>query len=380
MIRVAELFAGVGGIRLGLERASPAYNIIWSDQWMPGRREQYAYECYERHYNGSPSRDVNEDIASAKAGIPDHDMLAGELPGMGAWEDVRAVLRDGRPTFVLLGFPEGVLSSPKGKGCDFAYILTGLHGLGYDAEWRVIDPVDYGFAQHRRRLHVFAVRRDDAVADAYGYASEDVLRRTGLFCRRFPAVGSRCGGVAACDLSTVPAERVGNGLCGTFYAAGYMHLGKVHSRAVSAVYRGQMGDLGSVLSPSPDSLPLDIPRWIAVKGERRTVKTGNGRRYVYTEGAMPFPDMPDRPARDMQCSEGKVCRSSHVVADPASGRLRTLTPVECERLNGFPDGWTEGMSQSRRYRAMSEASMVSVITMIGGSLMDMIGDAVRRLS
>ena len=64
-------------------------------------------------------------------------------------------------------------------------------------------------------------------------------------------------------------------------------------------------------------------------------------------------------------SEGSVSRSSHVVADPQTQRLRTLTPIECERLNGFPDDWTAGMPERLRYFAMGNALVVPLVKAMG---------------
>lgn len=80
---------------------------------------------------------------------------------------------------------------------------------------------------------------------------------------------------------------------------------------------------------------------------------------------MPFPDPLDKPSRTLVTSETKLSRTSHVVQAPLTKRLRTLTPVECERLNGFPDDWTSGMPDKMRYFCMGNALVVPVVTMIG---------------
>ena len=101
----------------------------------------------------------------------------------------------------------------------------------------------------------------------------------------------------------------------------------------------------------------------------RTAKTGF--TYRFSEGAIAFPDPLDRPARTMLTSEGTANRSSHVIADPATGRLRRLTPEECERLNGFPPGWTDtGMPERQRYFIMGNALVVPLVERIGRALLD----------
>ena len=82
-----------------------------------------------------------------------------------------------------------------------------------------------------------------------------------------------------------------------------------------------------------------------------------------------FPDFVDRPARTMLTSESKLSRTSHVVEDLTSGKLRTLTPIECERLNGFPDNWTNtGMPENMRYFCMGNALVVPIVARIGRTL------------
>lgn len=91
----------------------------------------------------------------------------------------------------------------------------------------------------------------------------------------------------------------------------------------------------------------------------------NSSTYFFSEGSMAFPDRSDLPARTMLTSEGSVSRSTHVVADPRTQRLRTLTPIECERLNGFPDDWTAGMPERTRDFTMGNALVVPLVKAMG---------------
>lgn len=94
--------------------------------------------------------------------------------------------------------------------------------------------------------------------------------------------------------------------------------------------------------------------------------TKDGHVWTYSEGAMAFPELLDKPSRTMLTSEGSVNRCSHVVNDNG---LRFLSPVECERLNGFPDNWTAGMPDRMRYFCMGNALVVPLITRIGVHLL-----------
>ena len=82
-----------------------------------------------------------------------------------------------------------------------------------------------------------------------------------------------------------------------------------------------------------------------------------------------FPDQIEQPSRTMLTSESQVGRTSHVIRDFSTDQLRILTPVECERLNGFPDGWTDtGMPERMRYFVMGNALVVPLITKLGAKL------------
>ena len=94
--------------------------------------------------------------------------------------------------------------------------------------------------------------------------------------------------------------------------------------------------------------------------------------YMFSEGPIAFPDPLDRPGRTMLTSEGTLNRSSHIIEDKATKQLRILTPIECERLNGFPDDWTNtGMPERQRYFIMGNALVVPLITKMGEEIMNM---------
>ena len=113
-----------------------------------------------------------------------------------------------------------------------------------------------------------------------------------------------------------------------------------------------------------------MPKWTYMKGAKKIPrKSANGHEYVFSEGPVAFPDPWDRPGRTMLTSESTLNRSTHVVSDPGTGRLRLLTPVEAERLQGFDDDWTNtGMPPRMRYFCMGNALVVPMITRMGKAL------------
>ena len=147
-IRVVELFAGVGGFRLGLEQASANFQTVWANQWEPSMQVQFAFDCYERHFGHRPEH-VCQDIVTAKGNIPPHDLLVGGFPCQdysiakkGArgiegkkgvlWWEINAILRTHRPRYVLLENVDRLIKSPAWqKGRDFSIILRCFYEAGY---------------------------------------------------------------------------------------------------------------------------------------------------------------------------------------------------------------------------------------------------------
>ena len=155
-----------------------------------------------------------------------------------------------------------------------------------------------------------------------------------------------------------------------FENTGYMENGEIVTGKTEPVTEPSV-PLGDMLEKDvPESYFLteeSMEKWTYLKGAKRIERTSRtGYQYTFSEGAIAFPDSLDKPARTMLTSEATVNRSSHVVRDPRSGRLRRLTPVEAERIQGFDDGWTDtGMTERARYFCMGNALVVPLITRMG---------------
>ena len=206
-IRVVELFAGVGGFRIGLEGASDAYETIWNNQWEPSTVRQDASLVYQARF-GSKGHS-NKDINTVKTEeIPDHDLLVGGFPcqdysvastlsrsggiegkkGVLWWQIYRILNEKGahRPQYVFFENVDRLLGSPaKQRGRDFAIILASLADLGYTVEWRVINAADYGMPQRRRRTYIVGYRTDSVVADKIESLESWVLY-DGVMAKAFP--------------------------------------------------------------------------------------------------------------------------------------------------------------------------------------------------
>lgn len=112
-------------------------------------------------------------------------------------------------------------------------------------------------------------------------------------------------------------------------------------------------------------------KWEYLKGAKSIKRKDKvtGFEYEFKEGGIPFPEIMDRPSRTMLTSESSLNRSTHVVVDAQTQRLRLLTPVECERLNGFPDNWTSMIPEKARCFTMGNALVVNLIQRVGETLL-----------
>jgi DNA (cytosine-5)-methyltransferase 1 len=164
-----------------------------------------------------------------------------------------------------------------------------------------------------------------------------------------------------------------------FLGAGVLWRRAAWTRAVRPNYSGPGKVLRDVLQPAkeiPESyfIPEEqLDRWTYLKGPKDIPRIAkNGHEYMYSEGGIAFPDSVDQPSRTILTGEGGVTpsRFKHVV-EAGDVRLRRLTPVELERLNGFPDNWTDtGMPDGRRAFMMGNALVVGLVERVGRVLAD----------
>lgn len=411
-IRVAELFAGVGGFRLGLEGypqmgvPGSGWRVVWSNQWEPATKTQHASGCYVRHFGlrGHVNDDIAkvlDDVEQKKLKFPEFELLVGGFPcqdysvarvlsqaaGLEGrkgvlWWEIHRMLRLQKPRFLFLENVDRLLKSPATqRGRDFGVMLRCLADLGYLVEWRVVNAADYGFPQRRRRVFIVGEleRGRRGQKDPVAWLLND-----GVLAKALPIVPADGQvrlllGEATPPNAELPKDTVelSKTFAATFENAGVMRDGKIWTLRVRSEHAGSRIVLRDVLQ-NEDDVPKEffIPRsqmkqWRYLKGAKREerVVERNGFRYFYSEGAVAFPEPLDEPSRTILTGEGgpSPSRFKHVVRTP-SGRYRRLTPVELERLDGFPDGWTEGMPAARRAFMVGNALVVGVIQRIGAEL------------
>jgi len=397
---ICELFAGVGGFRLGFERLNSGWKTVWFSQWEPLTKAQWAHECYVKHFgdcldiNGESS--TNKDISTInKHTIPDHSLLVAGFPCQDysvaktlsssngiegkkgvLWWDIYDTISTKKPPFVLLENVDRLIKSPAyQKGRDFGIILSCFYKQDYTVEWRIINAAEYGGAQRRRRTFIFAYKNTTNYKKCTtDIGSMDIILKDGFMAKAFPIYKNTSFTDYAISSDIL---NISNDFSFNFGNVGLMRDGLITTSMVFSK-REPYITLGSILESVTDEryyIPEDkMERWIYLKGAKsipRVSKTGF--EYTFSEGAIDFPDPWDKPARTMLTSESMINRSSHVVKDPKTLRLRVLTPIEAERLNGFDDDWTNtGMNHQPRYFCMGNALVVPMITRMGKVLDDII--------
>ncbi len=413
-VTVAELFAGVGGFRLGLEGykdpSNKANNLpkagtfktIWANQWEPpgSPTRQFAANCYRTHFGNDSvvNEDINKVLNEYEQGlrdIPSVDMVVGGFPCQDysvakplsqsggiegkkgvLWWDIYKFLKiqlDKSPEnaeWCLLENVDRLLKSPASqRGRDFAIILSCLASLGYCVEWRVVNSAAYGFSQRRKRVYILARRNANWELSARLFS--------GIMSRAFPF--NPMGKISYIDIPKDPfvttkefnSER---SKTSPFLDAGVMVGNRVITCKVEEVYKGQFKTLGDILSPEnevPENYFVDssqLYRWEYLKGSKREERTNKhtGQTYFYSEGSMAFPDLLTNPSRTILTGEGGASpsRFKHIIK--VGERYRRLVPDELDQLQGFPKGWTNtGMSDNNRAFCMGNALVVGVVNRIG---------------
>ncbi|CBK74384.1 DNA-methyltransferase (dcm) [Butyrivibrio fibrisolvens 16/4] len=394
---ICELFAGVGGFRLGFERLNTGWNTTWFSQWEPEKKNQWAHDCYVEHFGDLPDLQgefhTGEDISIInKDNIPDHNLLVGGFPcqdysvahslntseGIAGkkgvlWWQIRDTIIAKNPAFCIFENVDRLLKSPaKQRGRDFGIILACLANLGYSVEWRVVNAATYGAAQRRRRTFIFAYRNDTVYGQQMsGQNAEQLIKTNGFMAQAFPI--SEMGEIAEIDLIEDLVE-ISDSFAFSFENAGYMTNHHVYTS--KTIEREEPPILlRDILEHNvEESFYINdedkMAKWVYLKGAKKIPrKTKEGHEYTFSEGPVAFPDPWDRPGRTMLTSESTLNRSTHVVSDLDTGRLRILTPIEAERLQGFDDDWTNtGMPQRMRFFCMGNALVVPMITRMGSIL------------
>lgn len=408
---VIELFAGVGGFRVGLndikgfdengkaiERGP--WKFVWANQWEPSTKAQHAFDCYNLRFAGENNSNV--DISKVdKNSIPNHTLLTGGFPCQDysvahtlshshgiegkkgvLWWQINDILKAKKPPFVLLENVDRLVKSPaKQRGRDFGIMLRCLSEAGYAMEWRIINAAEYGHPQRRRRIYIFAYHEDTNYYKATKELSPfEIISTKGIFAKAFKIEQFEEKKIKEYDFVKGYKDLVvvSDRFKADFENSGYMIGNKVYTVKTTPKYKAPI-TLGVIAEKNGVDSHYFLSdsqkkKYEFLRGSKKIPrKDKNGYEYLYAEGAMsPYDDL-SLPARTMLTSEGTTNRSTHIIMDPKENKLRRLTPVECERINQFPDNWTNsGMPENRRYFMMGNALVCGIIKKIGKEIINVI--------
>lgn len=366
-LKVAELFAGVGGFRIGFERASSFYDFVYANQWEPGTKTQDAANVYASHFDNLDNTDISK---VNEKDIPKMDVLVGGFPcqdysvagssmnakgivgkkGVLFW-DIMRIVREHQPNYCVFENVDRLLKSPSSKrGKDFGIMLQALTDEGYRVQWRAITSSDYGYPQRRKRVYILATKRESDAMYKYLPIAEKLEETT---------------------FTLATGENM--------YEQGYTFLnsGECVGKEVTtwksvAAPVESYGVLGDILEEEVAETfyytEAQVERFKYLRGPKKVEREKNGISYVYSEGTMSETDSLEKPSRTMTTSEGNISRQSHIIL--VNGRKRRITPKECERLNGFPDDWSALASNRKRYFFMGNALVIGIVERIAKGIMD----------
>ena len=399
---VGELFAGVGGFRLGLQDSG--LETLFNNQFEPSTVSQHASSCYVKNFGSDGHFNIDikllaDGLENESITLPHVDVLVGGFPcqdysvakslnaakGINGkkgvlWWEIRRIVSKLQPKFIFLENVDRLLKSPATqKGRDFAIMVTTLGDLGYQVEWRVINAAEEGFPQRRIRVFIVARRLDLSDLDSH-FDDEKYLKKDSVLARSFPSTSLE--ELKTFDLSGSPEELTENfpaGVKSPFSTCGVFVNGRVTTAKFISKGSSERQTLGDVvLSPrevSPEFWidEVELEKWRYQKGAKSLERTNSktGHTFNYSEGKMAWPDLLEKPARTIVTGEGgkSPSRFKHVIEQDS--RYRRLTPVELERLNGFPDNWTKfdsnnnQISDTKRAFFMGNALVVGLIRRVG---------------
>lgn len=381
--------------------------------------------------NNQDTTNINiEDVD--KSAIPDFSLLVGGFPcqdysvasslasskGLEGkkgvlWWSIREILEKKQPPFVLLENVDRLIKSPaKQKGRDFGIILACFRDEGYTVEWRVINAAEYGYQQRRRRTFIFAYKNTTQYAakinNLVNYKSQfgdelhrhnmsQIMSEDGFFAKTFPVNSIDNKKIKIVKLPAGIGE-ISSHFSFNFENTGAMKDGVIYTIKTVPDYQGEQVTLGDIMETgyvdekyfipeerlyytNPDITHSDelrerLPKearqtWQYIKGAKKlSRKASSGHEYIFSEGAVPMIDSYDKPARTMLTSEGGFSRTTHIVKDKKTGKIRLLTAEETERIQGFPTGHTQNcmvngkvvqMPENKRRFMMGNALVVDLI-------------------
>ena len=400
-MKFVDFFAGIGGIRLGLEQAG--HECVGFCEW-----DKYARTAYKAMYNTEKEWESHDIRATKSYDVPTADLwcfgfpcqdisVAGKQKGLqkgersGLFYEIMRLLagrrKEDRPRWLLVENVKNLLSI--GNGFDFARLLLEVGGYGYSLQWQVLNSKDYGVPQNRERVFIVGYLGDIGGREVFplrpadgenpcelkeitgGLSMADRIYDTDGISRTLAAVGG--GGGAKTGLYAIHFRYPERGERSR--EKGYMEQVDCASALTSKHCGDQTADCsnGVLVAPvlTPDrKVRRQNGRWMKEPGEPSFTLTSADRHGVaiyqrprgYNKGGMH--DI--APALSIN-----AWQENNLLADNV--RIRRLTPRECWRLQGFPDEYFDkakaaGISDTQLYKQAGNSVSVPVAKAIGERL------------
>jgi len=344
-----DLFAGIGGFRLALERNG--HECIGSCEI-----DKYARNIYEKNFGNKPQEADARKIKPEW--LPDFDILCAGFPCQAfslagkrlGFEDTRGTLyheiiriaKEKRPKYLLLENVKGLLYHDQNK--TLATILGALDEIRYDAEWQVVNS-KYFVPQNRERIFIVGHSRE---------GSRRKILPVGDFGEQLNE---------PCKSTQRERQRISAKVCGALDANYWKGSGSrtiVKEPKKMAFLSHPHGNIKNRIQDRDETWTLtgNPNDWGILEEEPHLLGWSKSTRDWGVESRIKSGE-----ANTLNTGEG--CRNQSTASFVLNNhRLRRLTPLECERLQGFPDGWTEGESDSQRYKMLGNAVTVPVVQYI----------------
>ena len=352
MTKVFSMFTGIGGFEMGLLMSKKEVQFVGYSEI-----DKYAIEVFEKQFKGTKNYGNATDIDETK--LPNFDLLVGGFPCQAfsvagklrgfddtrgtLFFDVARILKHKKPKHFILENVRGLLSHDSGR--TFQTILKVLSDIGYMVQWEVCNSKNYGVPQNRERVYIvghlrgssrpqiFPIGESQKVSDK---SREEKRKGSGKVSSTITSNYKR--GVHAMGESYI-VEKANLKELTKNMSMGY----RVYdSSGVSTTLRALGGGLGA---------KTGLYQVKACLTPDRKEKRQNGRRFKDNEEPMFTLTGQDK--------HGVMINS----------QIRRLTPTECERLQGFPDGWTDGISDTQRYKCLGNAVTTNVVCEIAKRLL-----------
>lgn len=360
-MKYISLFCGIGGFDLALKRLG--LECVYANDF-----DKYATQIYKQRLGGVDTRDITT-VPTEE--IPDHDLLVGGFPCQAfsiagkrrGFDDTRGtlffeiarILKDKQPKYFILENVKGLLSHDGGN--TFKTIISTLTELGYDLQWQVLNSKNFGVPQNRERVFIIGNLRGEPRPEVFPVAESNEQTYSDIK-------------IAGSTNNSGRGER----------ARVYNVEGGV-SALTATDYKQpkQIKVVGTLESDGWEKRHEQTRRVHGIDGISPTIPTGMGGG-VMTKVAIPVltPDRAEKRQNGRRFKEDGdpsftlTGQDKHGVSDGV--KIRRLTPLECERLQGFPDGWTEGVSDTQRYKCLGNAVTVNVVEYIASKLLSSLGD------